>query len=53
MASSGIEAAEVVPPERSGQGDGERGEALVLERLGAHADSRLRVARRYSLCSKV
>jgi RNA polymerase sigma factor (sigma-70 family) len=51
MASSGSEAAEVVPPEGSGQDDRERGEALVLELLGAHADSLLRVARRYSMCA--
>jgi DNA-directed RNA polymerase specialized sigma24 family protein len=31
--------------------DRERGEALVLELLGAHADSLLRVARRYSMCA--
>jgi RNA polymerase sigma factor (sigma-70 family) len=51
MASSGSEAAEVDPPERAGDGDRERGEALVLELLGAHADSLLRVARRYSMCA--
>jgi RNA polymerase sigma factor (sigma-70 family) len=51
MASSGFEAAEVVAPERSGQGDRERGEALVLELVGTQADSLLRVARRYSLCA--
>ena len=51
MASSGSEAAEVVPPERSGGGDRERGEALVLELVGSQADSLLRVARRYSLCA--
>jgi RNA polymerase sigma factor (sigma-70 family) len=51
MASSGHEAAEVEPPERGGQDDRERGEALVLELLGAHADSLLRVARRYSICA--
>jgi RNA polymerase sigma factor (sigma-70 family) len=50
MASSGFEAAEVVPPERSGHADRERGEALVLELVGSQADSLLRVARRYSLC---
>jgi hypothetical protein len=50
MASSGPEAAEVDPPERAGDVDRERGEALVLELLGAHADSLLRVARRYSMC---
>ena len=50
MASSGFEAAEVVPPERPGGVDRERGEALVLELIGSHADSLLRVARRYSLC---
>ena len=51
MASSGSEAAEVDPPERAGGVDRERGEALVLELLGAHADSLLRVARRYSMCA--
>ncbi len=51
MASSGSEAAEVVPPEGSGQDDRERGEALVLELLEAHAESLLRVARRYSMCA--
>jgi RNA polymerase sigma factor (sigma-70 family) len=51
MASSGCEAAEVDPPERSGRDDRERGEALVLELLEAHADSLLRVARRYSMCA--
>ena len=51
MASSGFEAAEVVPPERSGDVDRERGEALVLQLVGSQADSLLRVARRYSLCA--
>ena len=51
MASSGFEASALVPPEGSGGGDHERGEALVLELVGAHADSLLRVARRYSLCA--
>jgi RNA polymerase sigma factor (sigma-70 family) len=51
MASSGSEAAEVVPPEGYGREDHERGEALVLALLGAHADSLLRVARRYSICA--
>jgi RNA polymerase sigma factor (sigma-70 family) len=51
MASSGPEAAEVDPPERAGDVDRERGEALVLDLLGAHADSLLRVARRYSMCA--
>jgi RNA polymerase sigma factor (sigma-70 family) len=51
MASSGPEAAEVEPPERAGDVDRERGEALVLALLGAHADSLLRVARRYSMCA--
>jgi RNA polymerase sigma factor (sigma-70 family) len=51
MASSGSEAAGVDPPERAGEMDRERGEALVLELLGAHADSLLRVARRYSMCA--
>ena len=51
MASSGFEASEVVPPEGSGQGDRERGEALVLELVGSQADSLLRVARRYSMCA--
>ena len=53
MASSGPEAAEVDPPERAGDVDRERGEALVRELLGAHADSLLRVARRYSMCGAV
>ena len=53
MASSGPQAAEVDPPERAGHVDRERGEALVLELLGAHADSLLRVARRYSMWSEV
>jgi RNA polymerase sigma factor (sigma-70 family) len=51
MASGGHEAAEVDPPERGGRDDRERGEALVLELLGSHADSLLRVARRYSICA--
>jgi RNA polymerase sigma factor (sigma-70 family) len=51
MASGGHEAAEVVPPEGYGREDRERGEALVLALLGAHADSLLRVARRYSICA--
>src|SRR3954465_14708053 len=51
MASSGPEAAEVDPPERAGDVDRERGEALVLELVGSQADSLLRVARRYSLCA--
>ena len=51
MASSGFEASEVVPPEESGHGDRERGEALVLELVGSQADSLLRVARRYSMCA--
>jgi len=51
MASSGFEAAEVVPPERPGRVDRERGEALVLELVGSQADSLLRVARRYSMCA--
>jgi hypothetical protein len=51
MASGGHEAAEVVPPEGRGREDRERGEALVLALLGAHADSLLRVARRYSICA--
>ena len=51
MASSGPEAAEVDPPERAGAVNRERGEALVLALLGAHADSLLRVARRYSMCA--
>jgi RNA polymerase sigma factor (sigma-70 family) len=51
MASSGFEASEVVPPERSGHVDRERGEALVLELVGTQADSLLRVARRYSMCA--
>ena len=51
MASSGFEASAVVPPERSGDVDRERGEALVLELVGSQADSLLRVAGRYSLWS--
>jgi RNA polymerase sigma factor (sigma-70 family) len=51
MASSGFEASEVVPPEGSGRVDRERAEALVLALVGSHADSLLRVARRYSLCA--
>jgi DNA-directed RNA polymerase specialized sigma24 family protein len=51
VASSGFEASEVVPPEESGHGDRERGEALVLELVGSQADSLLRVARRYSMCA--
>src|SRR5512132_3876357 len=51
MASSGFEASAVVPPERSGDVDRERGEALVLELVGSQADSLLRVAGRYSLCA--
>jgi hypothetical protein len=41
------------PARGSGQEDRERGEALVLELLEAHADSLLRVARRYSMWSEV
>ena len=51
MASSGLQASAVVPPEESGDVDRERGEALVLELVGSHADSLLRVAGRYSLCA--
>ncbi len=51
MASSGLQASAVVPPERSGDLDRERGEALVLELVGSQADSLLRVAGRYSLCA--
>ena len=51
MASSGFEASAVVPPEKSGDVDRERGEALVLELVGSHADSLLGVAGRYSLCA--
>ena len=51
MASSGSEAAGVDPPERAGEMDRERGEALVLELVGSQADSLLRVARRYSMCA--
>ena len=51
MASSGLQASAVVPPERSGDVDRERGEALVLELVGSQADSLLRVAARYSLCA--
>ena len=51
MASSGSQASAVVPPEEAGDVDRERGEALVLELVGSHADSLLRVAGRYSLCA--
>ena len=50
MASSGSQASAVVPPEEAGDVDRQRGEALVLELVGSHADSLLRVAGRYSLC---
>ncbi len=51
MAASGWEASEVAPPERSSCADRERAEGLVLELVGSQADSLLRVARRYSLCT--
>ena len=44
------EVSDVAPPEVGGSSDRERGEELVLALVGAHADSLLRVARRYSLC---
>jgi RNA polymerase sigma factor (sigma-70 family) len=50
MRSGGREASEVAPPELAGRCDRGRGEDLVLALVGAHADSLLRVARRYSLC---
>src|SRR4051812_14655582 len=51
MASSGPEAAEVDPPERTNDVNHEQKKALVLELLSAHTDSLLRVARRYSMCA--
>ena len=51
MRSSGEQAQELVVPERSGQADRERAEELVLRLVGSQADSLLRVARRYSLCT--
>src|SRR5919198_2569101 len=51
MAASGWEASEVPPPERSSCADRERAEGLVLRLIGSQADSLLRVARRYSLCT--
>ena len=51
MAASSWEAPDCAPPERSGHPDRERAERLVLELIGSQADSLLRVARRYSLCS--
>ena len=52
MAASSWEAPDCAPPERSGYPDRERAERLVLELIGSQADSLLRVARRYSLCSE-
>src|SRR5512133_3999078 len=51
MAASGLQASEVAPPERSSCADRERAEGLVLELVGPQADSLLRVACRYSLCT--
>ena len=50
MASSGEEAREVPAPQRARRADRERAEQLVLRLVAAHADSLLRLARRYSLC---
>ena len=50
MASSGEEAREVPAPQRARRADRQRAEQLVLRLVAAHADSLLRVARRYSLC---
>jgi hypothetical protein len=46
MASSGSEAREMAPPQRSAPADRERAEELVLWLVGSQADSLLRVARR-------
>jgi RNA polymerase sigma factor (sigma-70 family) len=51
MASSGSEAREMAPPQRSAPADRERAEELVLWLVGSQADSLLRVARRYSMCA--
>ncbi|MEA2251407.1 MAG: hypothetical protein QOG70_1649 [Solirubrobacteraceae bacterium] len=52
MGSGDADVSEVVPPERGGGAvDRERAEELVLALVAAHADSLLRVARRYSLCA--
>jgi RNA polymerase sigma factor (sigma-70 family) len=52
MGSSDADVSEDIPPERGGGSvDRERAEALVLGLVAAHADSLLRVARRYSLCA--
>jgi RNA polymerase sigma factor (sigma-70 family) len=51
MWSGGEEARELEVPERAGAVDRARGEELVLGLVGSHADSLLRVARRYSLCT--
>jgi hypothetical protein len=53
MAARGWEPSDNASHERSGDSDRERAEALVLELVGSQADSLLRVARRYSLCSVV
>ena len=42
---------EVLPPQAEATLDRERAEDLVLRLVAAHADSLLRVARRYSLCA--
>jgi RNA polymerase sigma factor (sigma-70 family) len=51
MTSSGEEAREVPAPPRSRRADRDGAEELVLRLVGSHADSLLRVARRYSLCA--
>ncbi|HEX7300036.1 MAG TPA: sigma-70 family RNA polymerase sigma factor, partial [Solirubrobacteraceae bacterium] len=51
MGSSSRQARDMAVPERSGHVGHDRAEELVLELVGAHADSLLRVARRYSLCT--
>jgi RNA polymerase sigma factor (sigma-70 family) len=51
MRSGGDEARELGVPERAGAVDRARAEELVLALVGSQADSLLRVARRYSLCT--
>jgi RNA polymerase sigma factor (sigma-70 family) len=51
MRSSGGEAREIGVPERFGHVDRDRAEELVLRLVGSQADSLLRVARRYSICT--
>ncbi|MEA2254830.1 MAG: hypothetical protein QOG35_875 [Solirubrobacteraceae bacterium] len=52
MGSGDADVWEEVPPERGGGAvDRERAEELVLALVAAHADSLLRVARRYALCA--